>query len=343
MNILSANYRRYLLLLIGLFFFLSISSVNAANFSVSPLIIDIQAEARDSAEYKLTLTNHDKRAVRLYASVNEITLGENSEIKTFVPASMSDRSISPTSWIEISRARIDVNAGEQNEIPLIIKINHNTPAGLYHAYVGFSPGANRDEAEAKILAGQGSGVVLRFAIGSKKEEYLRLVSFATDRFNLFSGDSMISYVLENTGDVALVPSGDVIIYDGRGQEVAVVDLSHDGSESIAPGEQRRYTADLPYTGKIGKNKAFLSLTYGIENKASLYDTYFYYSIPWYYLLLIVLLFALVIAVILLLVRKNNLNQITDSSDEAQDLPLFVAKRNEHNVYDHDIDLKNKTK
>ena len=68
---------------------------------------------------------------------------------------MSDRSVSPTSWIEISRARIDIKPGEQAEIPLVIKINQNALPGLYHAYVGFAPGTNLDEAESKVLNGQG--------------------------------------------------------------------------------------------------------------------------------------------------------------------------------------------
>jgi len=341
MNILS--FKKIVFSIAITLYFLVTSSVLAADFSVAPLIIDVEGEARYSAEKTLTLTNFDSRAVRLYASVNEITLGENSEIKSFIPASMSDRSISPTSWIEISRARINLTAGEVAEIPLVIKINQNTLPGLYHAYVGFASGANYDEAQAKIEAGQGSGVVIRFAVGSKRQEYLKLISFSTDRFNFFEGDGTINYVIENTGDVPLAPSGDVIIYDGRGKELAVVDLNQLGEEIISPGEQKSFTSDLPYTGRMGKNKAFLSLTYGVENKASIYDTNFYYSIPWFYLLLIMILFLIAIAVLLLIVNKNSLNLNDSDNGEVRELPFYVGKRNEHNVYDHDIDLKNKTK
>ena len=42
--------------------------------------------------------------------------------------------------------------------------------------------------------------------------------------------------------------------------------------------------------------------------------------------MIVLLFAAVIAIIIILARRNNLNQVVDIADEAQDLPVYVGKR-----------------
>lgn len=310
-----------------------------AEYSVSPMIIDVEAEPHDTFSKTLTLSNFDNRPVRLYASVNEITVGDESEIKTFVPASMSERTTAITSWIEISRARIDLPPGETKEVPLTIRVNQNTPPGLYHAFVGFGSGSNRDIAQAKVLEGQGTGVVIRVLVGSKQEEFLRLVSFTTDRFSISKDKGEITYVLENTGDVALKPTGDVIIYDSRGRELTSVSLDDENKSTIAPGEKVTYTKPLPFMNRLGKNKAYLSLEYGVENRAALYDTNFYYSIPWFYLVIIMVLLATVLTILVILLRRNLTRTNYVVEDEPQDVPMFVGKKREHNEYDHDINLK----
>lgn len=310
--------------------------------SVSPLIIEFNAEPRDTAIHTITLTNSDSRPTRLYASVHEIAVGEEGVIKEFVPASMSDRSVAITSWLEISRARIDLQPGASTELPLTIRINHDTPPGLYHAFIGFASAPNRDEAEAKVLAGQGLGVVLRISVGSTAREQLRLVSFTTDRFSLKPDEGVFTYVIENTGDVPLSPSGDVIIYDTRGRELTTVTLETDADTIILPGEQKTFSKPLPYIDRIGRNKAYLTLEYGSVNTAAIFDTNFYYSIPWYYLLVIMVLLALVFVALIVLIRRHSYaSDDYVETNEAQDLPLYVGSKREHNEYEHDINLKRK--
>lgn len=314
----------------------------AANFTVSPLMVDVEAEVRDAFTRDITLTNTHTTHQRLFASVHEITLGEESEIKSFIPASMSDRAVAVTSWIEISRARIDLQPGESTSLPLIIRVNHNTPPGLYHAYIGFAQGRNRDEAEASVLAGTGTGVIVRIAVGGPQEEFLKLVTFTTDRFSILPGDGAVSYTLENSGDVPLTPSGDIIIYDGRGRELTSLSVN-DAEEPIvlAPGEKREFSASIPFIERLGRHKAYLSVEYGSTSRAALYDTNFYYSIPWYYLLIIGLLLLTVLVSLILLVRRNA-GEMVYEEPEAHDVPLFVGRNREHNQYEHDINLKKTT-
>jgi len=313
----------------------------AANFSVSPLIIDITAKQRDVFTHTLTITNHSAKPVRLYASVNEITVGENSEVKTFVPASMSDRSVAVTSWLEITRGRIELKAGEKTEVPLVIRVNHDTPPGLYHAYVGFGSATNNDLAQAQVQNGQGSGVVLRISVGDKKQEFLKLTSFVTDRFSFSDKKGNISFSLKNTGDVPLTPKGDIIIYDARGRELATVNINQAGDSVIDPGAEILYEQKLPFINRLGKHKAYLNVEYGVENRAALYDTYFYYSIPKLYLIAIAILLMVILVTLILLQRRSVRYNNYEEPDLAYDVTVFVSKQKEHSEYEHDINLKKK--
>lgn len=316
-----------------------VATAMAANFTVSPILVDVEAEARDAFVRDITITSNHGTHQRLYASVHEITLGEDSEIKSFVPASMSDRSVAVTSWIEITRARIDLQPGDSTTLPLTVRVNHDTPAGLYHAYIGFAQGRNRDEAEAKVLAGEGIGVIIRIAVGGTQEEALRLTSFTTDRFSLLPGDGLVTYTLENSGDVPLAPEGDIIIYDSRGRELTSLTLNDEGEAVvIAPGEKHEFTEVIPFIERLGRHKAYLSVEYGVENRAAVYDTNFYYSIPWYYLLIIgLLLFTFLISMILLARRSSG--GVEYLEPDAHDVPLYVGRVRDHSEYEHDINLK----
>ncbi len=313
----------------------------AGNFTVSPLLLDYTTEGRDIITRTLTLSNLENRNTRVYASVHEVLLGEESEIKEFVSASMSNRATSITSWIEISRARVELPPLGQYEIPLTVRIHPETPAGTYHAFIGFASGANRDEIEAKILAGQGSGVIVKITIDDDRREQLHIVSFTTDRL-VFKDDASneFRYILENSGDLPLTPFGEVIIYNNRGEELTTVPINETKVE-ILPGEKIEFVDHLPFLSKLGKNKAYLNIEYGDKQTASVFDTAFYYTVPWYYLVLILAAFISLLLSVAVVFKRSFTYHDDGVVDGVYDVPLFVKQANDHILYDHDIDLKTK--
>ncbi len=315
------------------------SLVLAENITVSPLIIDHETEARDILTKDITLKNNDSNHVRLFASVHEIEMSGNNEIKSFVPSSMSDRTTSVTSWIEITRGRIDMQGGTETSVPLTIRINPNAKPGDYHAFVGFASGSNRDEAEKKILAGQSMGVIIRVSITEKQVELLRLTNFKSDQIVYEDGHNF-TFTLENNGDLPQTPQGEIIIYDSRGVELSAVKVNEE-NVVINPSEKIDFSEPIPFTDRFGKNKAHLSISYGQNNLTNIYDINFYYSIPWLYLLIIGTIFILTPVILTWLFRRMSRQNDYYEFDhnEAVDLPLFVKKSHEHETHDHDINLR----
>lgn len=312
----------------------------AADFTVSPLLIDKTSEARDIFSRTITITNTTSRLLRLYASVHQIEPGTDDEIKAFVTPAMTNRAETITSWLEITRARIEIPPGESKEIDLTVKVHPEVKPGEYHAYIGFVTGPNRDEAEAKIIAGQSQGVVLRIGIGEKLREQVQLTSFVTDKFSLGEETQQYSFTLVNRGELAVVPSGEVIIYDTRGREIDSVPINTAGNE-LAPGQEAKFAETLPFTGKIGRHKAYLNVNYGLRQPASVYDTAFYYSIPWQYALLFGFMLLLVSLSLALIFRNLHTRAHSDSSDTIERVVVKIRAVKEHRSYDHDIDLKKK--
>jgi len=284
------------------------------------------------------LKNLSSKPTRIYASVNEVNVTDNTEILDFVPASMSDRKVSITSWIEITRSRLELPPNGELSVPLKIRINPEAEPGVYYAYIGFASGANRDEIENKIKAGQGNGTILKITIADDTKEQISLVSFTADRFSYNDTDSQITFVLENTGDVPLSPSGEVIIYNTKGNELGSIPVNEEGT-IIQPGERVEFSKLLPFVNSLGRNKAYLSINYGIKNQANVFDTTFYYSVPWYYILSFFVALLTLLVITTLVVRKLFTNTSDTFEQGVYELPLFVKQSHDHNEYDHDLNLK----
>lgn len=208
------------------FSYLSSSVVYASNYTVRPFLIDTTLAPRESETHLVKLVNTEQhRKLTIYATVNEITVDTEGEIRDFVTPVMADQSNTVTSWIEVSRGRIELPAGEDREVPITFRINPKAQPGEYHAFIGFVDAPNRPRAESVARSGDADGVIIKISIADEREDSLHLSSFLIDRFVLGEDDKLITIDLENVGDLLSVPTGEIIFYDSRGVEISALLLA----------------------------------------------------------------------------------------------------------------------
>ena len=310
----------------------------AASYSVSPLVIDRELEKRDSITETITLKNNSEQLIRVYPTVNEVSKEEGSSVQRFLePSMVIDRASSITTWIEIGRGRIELKPQESKEVTLTIRVNPEVEAGEYHAFIGFPEGSNRPEAEKVVYTGSAPGTILRIGVDKVQNEFLRLTSFKTERFVKTASEGEILIALTNSGDSPVVPAGEVIFYDKRGNEVGAVPVNEQ-KVSIAQGTEARLALFIPNTLSMGKYKAFLSLEYGDTIKTSINDTAFFYVMPIKQLLFIFLVIAVLTSLMALYVHKRYNGEVHD--DSVNDVGLYV-RSTKSEPKDHDIDLSKK--
>lgn len=309
-----------------------------ASYSISPLIIEHTASPRDMFEETIKITNTTDRKVRIFPSVNEITLGSEGEIKEFIPPSMSDNTTSITSWLEITRGRVEINPGETIKIPVLVTINPNAKPGDYYAFIGLAEGSKRDEAELKVMSGVAPGVIVRVELADTKNEYLRLTAYHIDRFVTDESNATVRYEVENVGDVPVIPAGEIIVYNVQGQEIASVIINTDRI-SVPPGEGVEFTSQLPEVGFMGKFKAFLSLEYGATQAATIYDTTYFTLLP---IVTITILFGTVLFLSMFgaVYYHRVKNREYDSEiDDDTAVAMYIRSGATSTEQDHDINLK----
>ncbi len=323
-----------------LFLLLVPYSVFGAEYVISPPVIELKVEPRDIREETIKITNTGTTPLRIFPTVNPVVLGSDGQIASFETPSMSDQTTSVTSWLALSRARIELAPGETKKIPLGITVNPNAAPGDYYAFIGFGDGDKRDDVEAAVLTGSVPGTIVRLSLADTSTEYLRLHAFTIDRFVRSGGDVGVTYELENIGDVPVVPTGEVILYDVRGREVGAVPINT-AAETLAPGARVSFTGTAPDTGAFGRHKAFLSIEYGEKQRANLYDTTFFTVVPIKLLITaFVLLLLLSLALTLLHIRRQRALGGNHQHDD-ESVAMYIRTGELSNKKDHDIILTKK--
>lgn len=313
----------------------------AKDYTVTPKVIDVTAEARDIINKTITITNNHNSIVNVFPTVNEIALDEGGDIVEFKGPTQVDGTSSITRWLEIPRSQQSIMPGETKEINLTIRMHPQVQPGVYHAYLGFGEGLNSIEAAKQAERNQAPGIVVTVRIEDKKVEFVDLGGFYVDKYVTSNDNQAVSYTLKNPGDTTVMPTGEIIIYDGSGKEEFSIEANPDFI-SLAPGEEIRIERQLPINGLFGKQKAFLNVRYGSNLSASVYDTVFFYVLPWQKILMI--FGIIVVFTIILTLYLHHRYEMGHHHDEDEDgvhaLHVHVVEGHS-DEQEHDINLKAK--
>lgn len=330
--------RRFLFLTLVALFFLPTTEIQASELTVRPFLIDQTVEGRQFLSEEVSLTNTTNRKLNVYATVNEITVDSSGEILKFVSPIMTDRTNTPTSWVEITRGRIEILSGETEVVPLGFRIHPNAKPGEYHMFIGFGAASKRFEVEQAAMNGDVDGIIVKLTIEDQSNEYLRIAGFKIDRFVTGEDDRTVSVELENLGDVPASPEGEIIFFNSNGEEKEAIPLNTD-QVTVPAGETVVITSKIPFDNELGRFKANLSLQYGLKQKASLYDSTQFFMMP-LHIIILMLVMAILIALFIFFLLHRALSYQEDG-EEGFDLPFMVRDGHEAEPKEHDIDLSKK--
>ena len=297
-NTMFRFYRLFAVILMGISLYTSVPLAASAQesgggrLSAIPAVIDEKAKTRDILNESITLENTSIHKIVLFPSINDIQI-ENGEQRFSGALSGSSTAASLAAWIELSRATIEINAGEKKSVPFLVRVDPKAAPGSYHVVVSFAEGGTREEAEKQPPL---ASVTVNVDVQADIKEILQLNAFTTGSVYLSGDDVLFNYRLENIGNQSLSPHGDIRIYNRKGVEVASVDVNKEG-KPVSPDQKAQLASVWEGAQGFGQYKALLNVYYGQSQVASVQDTVFFWIIPWKQLLImfIVGLIALVFA------------------------------------------------
>lgn len=275
------------------------SLAHAQSLVAVPAIIDLEGQPRDILKASVTLDNRSETYIEVYPFINSISAEYGRQ--EFVDPATADSASSLANWIELSRASIILKAREKKTIEFAVNVHLRAQPGNYHAVVSFARGSTRDEAERNLR--NALQVPVNVEVLENIKERLQLKRFAPH--NVFSAAFPVLFdvVIANVGNREVMPTGEMRIYDRKGEEVAILPVQ--SPSSIAPGTTLSLTVawDEPNPdsllakaglgiGDWGRYKALVDLEYGSSGRGTVQDTVFFWVLPWHVLLIVFLVVTL---------------------------------------------------
>lgn len=283
-----------------LFLLLVAVGVRAEGVKVSPSVIDEKVKAKEILKYSVKIKNEKANKIGLYAILFDILPDGSRAVLT--PSEL-DRKTSITKWTSIKRGVINLDPGAEMEIPLQIDVDLTATPGVYHSVIAFSEGSNRVAAEGNI--GTASQILINIEVSDQIVEKAQIEKFEAVK-NIFTKyPAILNLQIKNNGNAAVVPTGEILIYNRRNQQVGQVDVNSLRT-SIEKGTSTKF--EIQWTsddGGFGKFKAKLEAEYGNKTKRDLQDTIYFWVFPTKYLIFFgVGLFTVTFLLTFLLFRKS---------------------------------------
>lgn len=216
---------------IAIFLFI-FSSQNVVAITLSPPIIDTSAMPGETITPQVSVSNEGTQPITLNGSVEAFRASERPGVAEFFP---SDNGL-PT-WINLEEKEILLKPGESKKIMLTIRVPLNTEPGSYYAAIFWSTTSGPNPGSgAAVMSRLGTLIFLR--VQGNTTEKLEILSFSPVKNIFWSWPAAFSASVKNTGNVHLVPRGELIIRSWSGKQIAILPWNESGLR-VLPGSERK--------------------------------------------------------------------------------------------------------
>lgn len=281
-----------IIFLISLFWAGPALAQDEKSIQVTPFVIDEKAKASDIFNYEVKIKNISQTRYDLYPVVSDIDMSSGT-IAIIEPARV-DKTTSITRWLTFKRGVLELNPGDEQVVPLEIKVNKDSKPGKYYASIAFPAGPNRAEAEANMAKQPYTRLIINIEVEEDIVEKANIVKFRTLRNIFFEPPIVFEFEMNNTGNNPQIPTGAIYIQDRKGIEVKKL-LVNETGESVAAASTKTYQIKWDDVSSFGKFKARLELEYGSKVSKDLNDATFFWVFPWK----IVIAFATIMIILII--------------------------------------------
>jgi hypothetical protein len=223
---------------------LNAQDVSAFGIVIDEIKFDLTTLAPGSSITKSFNVTHDyqdeNKQVTLYTKALDFTSDNVSGTPKFLPTGTLSPKASLASWIKVDKSSINLSKKGQKElVTFTITVPQDAEPGGKYAAVLLTEQPNIDEILSKnpntqnLALTKQIGPIVLLTIGGDIKKELSLESIHTEDINAkkttFFFNTPVSFVsnIKNTGNVHLIPKGDIYIYKGSDHNkfVAKLDLN----------------------------------------------------------------------------------------------------------------------
>ncbi len=301
------QYFNWLILLLAIFlisgfslanFTISSAASSADGVQVSPLRSDVTIKAGQSQVIDMYVTNITSVPETLSGVVNDFVANSN---ETGQPSILIGKNIHEKHGLKkfaVPIPNFTLQAGQQKEIPITLKIPSNTPGGGYYGVVRFGPASIGGKNTTVSLSGSVGSIILLTVPGKIKQQ-LSIASFDVSNgtpSNFFTSNQHINAVVrfQNEGNIQVAPFGKVLLKTSSNKIISVYNVNNvTPPGNVLPNSIRRFFIPLKKVSSFGIYTVEGNFGYGSSGQTLSASTTFY-VIPLTLIMIIIIFIILVI-------------------------------------------------
>lgn len=258
---------------------------NVAGIDVSPSIIEEKVDPGQILNFSLRATNLGNTAKDFYVIKRDIR-GLTEEGKPIFADEKEKTGMELSSWLNFETGPIMIGGGETKLIPFSISVPKDASPGAHLGSLFLSLVPEKPK-ETGIAIGYQVATIINLRISGEIKEEALLREFRADK--LVYGSPTVKFIakVENLGNTVIKPRGPVEITDMWGRQTALIKMNDDAA-AVLPNEQRRF--EVSWQGgkfTFGRYEALLSLSYGDEQKQTIFKSVSFWVLPLKLILIIV--------------------------------------------------------
>lgn len=216
----------------------------------------------------------------------------------FLPAGTLNNKYSAAAWIAIYPDTFTLNPHQTQKVNYYVQVPANASPGGHYAGIVYAPVTKPQQKTGGVVNTQ-VGSLFYITVNGPVTENSLVSKFFANPFQEYGPVEVLTQI-KNLGDLHITPQGTITVtglFYNKSQNLA--------SHNIFPETARDFTNSFGQTLMIGRYRAVLMGTYGLNNNLPLIATVYFWVFPWKIAVIIVLVIvALILALLYLRKRKK---------------------------------------
>ncbi len=261
------------------------SAQDRLTLSITPPLFRLNIESGETWSSSIKVINNNPYDITVYpVVVNFESNGENG-YGNFTPILEEDRNNPDllANWIKIDRESVAVPREQSAGITFTVNVPQDaSPGGHYAAIlIGTKPQSRSGGTDIGVSSFVSSLLLIK--VGGDIIERGDIREFSTDKSFYDKPEATFNLRFENSGNVHIIPRGDIAIYNMWGKERGRILINKDSDfGNVLPDSIRKFS--FIWKGdedrfEIGRYKAVVTLSFGGEENQTVSRTISFWVVP----------------------------------------------------------------
>lgn len=297
MKRLPKNIKRNLVIGLTLSIVFSVVGIAAAqeiqrSYTVINPQIEIKLDPGLNTEGTTKVINETNSPLTFNLSVQDYIVVDTNGTPNLLPPNTLNNKYSAASWIVVTPSVFTLKPREKQTINYYIHIPKDARPGGHYAGIVYSPVSEGQTAATGGTVKTQIGSLFYITVKGPIKESAIVSKFLANTFQEYGPVNILTQI-KNNGDLHIKPQGSITVSGLFGSK------SYKFPEAnIFPETARDFQNIVGQTLMIGRYKAVLLASYGVNNNLPLTSTLYFWVFPWR---LVLIIFLLIVALILLIV------------------------------------------